>query len=185
MFLFRWCLCFWLLQFSWFVAEAEIFTDSQQQTIKANMTHLCSSKCVPEQKHTLWYIEERSLCSPVAPPDRPLLHQPPPLLEAQLQEAPANHMLSQLGLPASNRDTLTLIRSAGEVLSLVRRHDSANTETPPPPDWQSRLSVPSLLSRSHFSPFPCSSHRCFQPPLLRCCLFSERVSLPPQSFCQY
>lgn len=38
-------------------------------------------------------------------------------------------MLSQLGLPASNRDTLTLIHSTGEVLSLAHRRESTNTET--------------------------------------------------------
>ncbi|CAB1424195.1 unnamed protein product [Pleuronectes platessa] len=40
---------------------------------------------------------------------------------SRLREAPGKHMLSQLGLPASNRDTLTLIHSTGEVLSLARR----------------------------------------------------------------
>ena len=48
---------------------------------------------------------------------------------SQLREAPGNHMLSQLGLPASNRDMLTLIHSTGEVLSLACRRESTNTET--------------------------------------------------------
>ena len=61
-------------------------------------------------------------------PDRP--SQPAsPTVRSQLREAPGNHMLSQLGLPASNRDTLTLIHSTGEVLSLARWRDSTNTET--------------------------------------------------------
>lgn len=45
-------------------------------------------------------------------------------------------MLSQLGLPASYSDTLTLIHSAGEVLRLARWRESANRNIYPPPDQQ-------------------------------------------------
>lgn len=92
---------------------------------------------------------------------RPWTSSPPassPLSgSSQLREAPGNHMLSQLGLPASNRDTLTLIHSTGEVLSLARRRESTNTETftlhqidsaaynPLPPPPASHLSLSLLL----------------------------------------
>lgn len=93
---------------------------------------------------------------------RPWTSSPPassPLSgSSQLREAPGNHMLSQLGLPASNRDTLTLIHSTGEVLSLARRRESTNTETftlhqidsaaynplPPPPASHLSLSAPPI-----------------------------------------
>lgn len=117
----------------------------------------------------LCYMEERSLCAPVAPP----------VLEAQLREAPANHMLSQLGLPASNRDTLTLIRSAGEVLSLVLRHDSkhrnplhqnggaASTTPSFASPFQISLRFPAPPIAAPSSGFPLQHH------LPGCCLFSS------------
>lgn len=67
---------------------------------------------------------------------------------SRLREALANHMLSQLGLPASNRDTLTLIRSVRKVLGLACRRESTNTETFP--RRQSAVLEPfPLLLKSH------------------------------------
>lgn len=86
-------------------------------------------------------------------------------------------MLSQLGLPASNRDTLTLIHSTGEVLSLARRRESTNTETftlcclyhPHPPfslPLFSQFHISLSLSLSLLLPLPCSAHSlCLSPPL--------------------
>lgn len=83
---------------------------------------------------------------------------------SRLREALANHMLSQLGLPASNRDTLTLIRSVRKVLGLACRRESTNTETFP--CRQSAVLEPfPLLLKSHIlSPAP-SNRRFFR------CLF--------------
>lgn len=86
---------------------------------------------------------------------RPWTSSPPassPLSgSSQLREAPGNHMLSQLGLPASNRDTLTLIHSTGEVLSLARRRESTNTETFTLHQIDSAAYTPSLLHQLHIS----------------------------------
>lgn len=88
---------------------------------------------------------------------RPWTSSPPassPLSgSSQLREAPGNHMLSQLGLPASNRDTLTLIHSTGEVLSLARRRESTNTETFTLHQIDSAAYTPSLLHQLHISLF--------------------------------
>ena len=79
---------------------------------------------------------------------------------SRLREAPGKHMLSQLGLPASNRDTLTLIHSTGEVLSLARRRESTNTETfTLRYDYTNPPTLP--LPVSHLSLFPCSSLLCW------------------------
>lgn len=85
-----------------------------------------------------------------------------------------NHMLSQLGLPASNRDMLTLIHSTGEVLSLARRRESTNTETftlhccffPPPSSLPSLPPSPSFTSPSLLLPSLFSTQSvCLSPPL--------------------
>lgn len=93
-------------------------------------------------------------------------------------------MLSQLGLPASNRDTLTLIHSTGEVLSLARRCESTNTETFTLHQRGSAActSPPSLfLSVSHLSLSLCSSHCCFP---LTLSLSSSQSALFPQASSQ-
>lgn len=78
---------------------------------------------------------------------------------SRLREVLSNHMLSQLGLPASNCDTLTLIHSVRKMLGLACRRESTNTETFP--RRQSAVLEPfPLLLKSHIlSPAP--SHRCF------------------------
>lgn len=82
-------------------------------------------------------------------------------------------MLSQLGLPASNRDTLTLIHSTGEVLSLACLRESTNTDTLTPPLGQAACTNPPSLFQFHISLslslFLCSSLYCF--------LLSQFVSL--------
>lgn len=83
-----------------------------------------------------WHPQLRGAARRCIPGWRPLCGPQPPFLLSdskwewvpRLREAPTNHMLSQLGLPASNRDTLTLIRSVGKVLGLARRRESTNTE---------------------------------------------------------
>lgn len=60
--------------------------------------------------------------------------------KSQLQEAHGNHMLSQLGLPASNCDTLTLIHSTGEVLRFARRRAYKHKHLPL--TWWAFLLIP-------------------------------------------
>lgn len=125
-----------------------------------------------------------------------------PTVRSQLREAPGNHMLSQLGPPASNRDTLTLIHSTWEVLSLAlgmwqhkHRHNHTPLHrqgSPEPlfllllllPVWCSSLSplLPSLLCFSLGGSF--SSQRAVLPQaalsfLLFICLKCLAFPLPP------
>lgn len=90
---------------------------------------------------------------------RPLsrrLEPPAPLHvgKANCGKPPVTTCYHSSALPASNRDTLTLIHSTGEVLSLARRRESTNRNIRPPlarraPSRPSQF--PLRVSRSRFN----------------------------------